>query len=132
MVTARSVDALPAGGASESTFNQPQYRYFVVLGLMLGSVVFLIAAPTANWSRALAIAVEGVALVVTVATSRERETVRRRRAMAIGVVMIAAVLLIAVGLLPRWFVALTAIFVTAGIPIALARGLLRLLRDGGV
>ena len=52
--------------------------------------------------------------------------------MAIGVVMIAAVLLIAVGLLPRWFVALTAIFVTAGIPIALARGLLRLLRDGGV
>ena len=111
--------------------SPPQYRYFVVLALILGSVVFLIAAPTTDWSRAVAIEIGGIALVVTVATSRGREAVRRRRAAVLGVALTAVVVLIAIGLLPLWLVALTGIFVTAGTPIALVRGLLRMMREKG-
>jgi hypothetical protein len=99
---------------------------------MLVAVVFLIVAPSANWSWATGIAVEGFALVLTVATSREREAVRRRRALAIATAMVILVALVALGTAPRWVTAAAAIFVTAGIPVAMARGLLRLLRREGV
>jgi hypothetical protein len=112
--------------------RQPQFRYPAVLVLMLAAVLFLVAAPSANWSQALGIAIEGCALVLAVATSRERESVRRRRALTLGLAIIAAVALIALGILPRWLTALAAIFVTAGVPVALVRGLLRLLRKEGV
>ncbi len=132
MDTVSSSAVLRAGGGEEHGARPPQFRYFVVLGLVFSCVVFLIAAPTADWSRAVALGIEGVALVVTVATSRERETVRRRRATRIGIAMIAAVLMISLGLLPGWLIALAAVLVTAGIPIALVRGLLRLLGEAGV
>ncbi len=125
-------DALPADGGRENAARGPRFRYFVVLGLILGSVVFLIGAPAADWSRAVVAAIEGAALVVTIATSREREIVRRRRAIAVGLAMTALVMLIAFGELPRSLIALLGVCVTAGIPIALVRGLLRLFRNAGV
>jgi Ion channel len=131
-LTAEGGGAMPMGVSGESDASAPQFRYFVVLGMMLVAVVFLIAAPTANWSRGLAIGLEGAALVLSVATSRARRSVRRRRALVLGVAMIVAVCLISVGDAPRWLVALLAVLVTAGIPVALVRGLLRLLRDQGV
>ncbi len=114
------------------TPGQPQFRYPAVLLLMLAAVVFLIAAPNANWSNAGGIAMEGGALVLTVATSREQEAVRRRRAIATALVMIVLVALIAVGAAPRWLTSAAALVVTAGIPVAMTRGLLRLLRREGV
>jgi hypothetical protein len=110
----------------------PQFRYFGVLGLMLLCVVFLIASPNVDWSRAVAIAIEGAALVLTVATSRQRESVRRRRAAIVGAVMIAGVLLIALGVISRGTTALFGLIITVAIPVALARGLLRLLGRHGV
>ncbi len=121
---------MSADGRTE--VGQPQFRYPAVLALMLAAVVFLIAAPTADWSRAVAIAIEGCGLVITVATSRARESVRRRRAITVGVPMIAAVVLIAVGRLPIWLIALVSVLVTAGVPVALVRGLLRLISQRGV
>jgi Ion channel len=118
--------------SGESDASAPPFRYFVVLGMMIVAVVFLIAAPAANWSRGLAIGLEGAALVLSVATSRARRSVRRRRALTLGLAMIVAVALISVGDVPRWLLAVLAVVVTAGIPIALVRGLLRLLRDKGV
>jgi hypothetical protein len=120
------------GAPARDNARQPQFRYPAVLALMLATVVFLIAAPAANWSSALGIAIEGAALVLTVATSRERESVRRRRAITLGLAMIAAVILIALGVLPKWLTAVAAILVTAGVPVALVRGLLRLLSRDGV
>jgi hypothetical protein len=131
-VTVTSGQALPAEGGPEKGKRPPQFRYPAVLVLMLAAVVFLIAAPTTDWSRAGAIGIEGLALVVAVATSRERKAVRRRRAAGIGIAMIAAVLVSGLAGTPRWFTALLALAVTAGVPVALARGLLRLLRDQGV
>src|SRR4030081_3618771 len=106
--------------------SMPAYRYFAVLGLTLGGVVFLIAAPTADWSRAVAVAIQGLALVVTIGTSRERETVRRHRALVVGLGMFAFVLLIALGVVARWMTPVVAVIVTAAVPVALVKGLLRL------
>jgi hypothetical protein len=117
---------------TQDSARQPQFRYPAVLVLTLLTTVFLIAAPNADWSRALAVALEGSALVLTVATSRERESLRRRKSIAIGAGMIGIVILIALGIDPSWLTAAVAIVVTAGIPVALVRGLLRLLGREGV
>jgi hypothetical protein len=122
--------SVPAEGEIKS--GQPQFRYPAVLVLMLATVVVLIAAPNANWSRGLGIGIAGLALVITVATSRARESVRLRRATLLGLGMGAMVILIALGIAPGWLTAVTAIVVTAGIPVAMGRGLLRLLRRDGV
>jgi hypothetical protein len=111
---------------------QPKFRYPAVLALTFVTTVFLIAAPAADWSRAVAVAVEGGALVLTVATSRERAAVRRHWAVALGVGMIGVVCLIAAGVAPKWLTAAVAIVITAGVPVALVTGLLRLLRREGV
>ncbi len=132
MAAVTGTDAVAAEGGHDREDRRARHRYLAVLSLMLGVVVFVIAAPTADWSRALAIAMEGVAVVVTVATSRARQSVRRRRALGVGVLLLAVVLLIALGVFPIWLVALTAAFVTAAVPIALLRGLLRLVREQGV
>jgi hypothetical protein len=116
----------------EDVAGQPQFRYPAVLTLMFIAVVFLIAAPAADWTQAVGITIEGMAMVLTVATSRERESVRVRRALVLGLVMLVAVLLVALGIAPRWLTALIALAITAGVPIVLVRGLLRLLRVSGV
>jgi hypothetical protein len=123
-------DGVPAD--VDDNVIQPKFRYPAVLALTLVVTVFIIAAPTADWSRALAVGVEGCALVLTVATSRERASVRRRWSVALGAGMLGIVILIALGLDPAWLTAAVAIAVTTGIPVALVRGLLRLLRTEGV
>ena len=45
--------AAPLDRGGEPDASAPPFRYFVVLVMMLVAVVFLIAAPTANWSRAV-------------------------------------------------------------------------------
>jgi hypothetical protein len=123
---------VPLSVAGDSTPGQPQFRYPAVLALMITAVVFSIAAPSGNWSRAVGIAIEASALVITVATSRERESVRLRRAGMLAAAVLAAVILIGLGDVPRWLLFAAAIVVTAAIPAALIQGLLRLLRREGV
>lgn len=109
-----------------------QFRYGVVFLLVLGLAVFVIAAPSANWSRAVALAIEGTALVVAVATSRERKEIRYRNAVIVGVAMIVLVVLVATGAVPRGFIEAANAVVTAAIPVVIVRGVLRLLRERGV
>jgi hypothetical protein len=117
---------------AEQKEDAPRARYAAVLLVMLVAVVFLIAAPTTNFTRALGVGIQGVALVITVATSRASRTVRRRRAMILAIALIVAMVLIAIGAVPRVLIAIIELFLTAAIPIALVRGLLRLLRRDGV
>jgi Ion channel len=109
-----------------------RFRYGIVFLLMLALVVFVIAAPSANWSRAVALAIEGVALVFAVATARERQQVRRRRAIGVGVVMIILIVLVATGAAPRQLTDAADVIVTVAIPVVIVGGLLRLLRERGV
>ena len=114
------------------TDRPAQYRYGIVFLLTLALVVFVIAAPSANWSRAATVAIEGLALVVAVATAREREAVRRRNAAAVAAVLIVLILLIATGVAPRQLTDIANVLITAAIPVVIIDGVLRLLRDRGV
>src|SRR4051794_18390659 len=56
---------------SDTTAARPAaFRYGAVLLCTLMVVVFAILAPVAHWSRAVVIALESVALLVVIATSR--------------------------------------------------------------
>ena len=109
-----------------------QFRYGIVFLLLVALVVFVIAAPGANWSRAGALAIEGVALIVAVATTRERPAVRRRNAVAVGLVMIVLIVLVATGVAPHQLTEAANVLITAAIPVVIVGGLLRLLRERGV
>ena len=100
--------------------------------LTLAAVVFVIAAPSTDWSRAVTLAIESGALVVAVATSRERERVRHRRALAVGVVMIVLILGVGIGAVSEQLTAILLALVTAAVPVEIARGVVGLLRERGV
>jgi hypothetical protein len=109
-----------------------EYRYGAVFACAAAALVFLVVAPAADWSRAVALALEGLALVVAVATSRARRDERRARATAVGAAAVLLVLGIAVGVVPT--VLATALSALAGTAasFALVGGLIRLVREHGV
>ena len=100
--------------------------------LTLSVVVFVIAAPTADWSRAVTLAFEGAALVVAVATSQERDRIRHRRALTVGMAMIVLTLGVGIGAVSEELTAILLALVTAAVPVAIVRGVVRLLRQRGV
>jgi hypothetical protein len=125
--------ANPAVSRRQPEADRPaQFRYGIVFLLTLALVVFVIAAPAANWSRAAAIAIEGVALVFAVATAREPREVRRYRAVGVGAVMIVLIILVATGAAPRQLTDAANVIIIAAIPVVIVGGLLRLLRERGV
>jgi Ion channel len=125
--------AKPAVHGPQSEADRPaQFRYGIVFLLTLALVVFIIAAPAADWSRAAAIAIEGLALVFAVATAREPQEVRRHRAVGVGAVMILLIILVATGAAPRQLTDAANVIITAAIPVVILGGLLRLLRERGV
>jgi hypothetical protein len=116
----------------ESVAERPAgFRYGVVFLLMFAVVVFVIAAPSANWSRAVALAIEGAALVVAIGTARESAEARYRKALIVGVVLIVLIFPVATGAASRQFTAAVAVLVTAAVPASIVRGVLRLLREQG-
>ena len=117
----------------ESVADRPaQFRYGAVFLLTLAVVVFVVAAPSADWSRAVTLAIEGAALVVAVATARERERVRYRRALVLGAIVIVLIVGVAIGAVSHQLTAAVTAFITAAVPVVIFRGLLRLLREQGV
>jgi len=109
-----------------------RFRYGALLLLTLALLVFVIVAPAADWSRAVALLLESVALIVAAATSRARSQVRRARAAAIAVAGGLVVAGVATGLVPLPVsLALSGVLAVA-IPLSLVRGLVRLVGAAGV
>lgn len=108
-----------------------QYRYGVVLLLVLITVVFAIVAPDGNLSRAIAFALVGAALLVAICTSRERTVVLRRRAVIGGAAVALITVLTALGVLPSGATLGVAAVMSLAVPATLAGGLLRLVRERG-
>jgi hypothetical protein len=121
-----------AAQTQESGESAAEFRYGVVFVLMLTLVVFVISAPSANWSRAVALAIESAALVVAIATAREPEEARYRKALVVGVVLIGLIIIVATDTASLQFTAAVAALVTVAIPASIVRGSLRLLRQRGV
>jgi hypothetical protein len=110
----------------------PEYRYGVVLILVLALVMFVILAPTAGWSRAVALVIEGAALIVSIGTARSRRVVRRRRTLAAGAAALVGALTVAIGVVPSALALALGGLLGFAIPPALGGGLLRMVRDRGV
>lgn len=108
------------------------FRYGAVLLLTFTLLVFVVAAPAADWSRAIALALEGGTLMVVVATSRERAQVRRARTALVGAAVLAVVVLVALGEVPAVVTFAVAAAIAAVVPIALIGGLIKLIRTHGV
>jgi hypothetical protein len=122
----------PDGGTPGGDDRPAEFRYGAVFMLVLALVVFLIVAPTTEWSRGIALAMEGTALVVAVATSRVRWAARRRQARAAALAAIAVVVGVASGVVPVAVDSALGGAIALAIPMALTGGLLRLVRDDGV
>lgn len=129
---APDAETLPGGGSAGDDRRAPEYRYGVVLGLVFALLLFVILAPTASWSRAVALAIETAALVVSIATSRERRAVRRRRSLAAGGGAAIVVAGVAAGIVPGSVVLALAGLIGFAVPLALGGGLLRMVREHGV
>jgi hypothetical protein len=119
--------APPLGGERPA-----EYRYGAVFACAAVALVFVVVAPAEDWSRAITLGLEGLALFVAVATSRARPQERRMGATAVGAVAALLVLGVAVGLVPT--VVATGLSALAGVAasFALVGGLIRLVRQFGV
>jgi hypothetical protein len=112
--------------------RMPEFRYVIVLLIVLALVIFEIVAPDADWARAILVALAGAALIVAVATSRAPASTRARRVRVVGAISVVVVLGIATGIVPAGVTFAVAGVLIATIPVALAGGLRRLIRERGV
>lgn len=117
--------------ASEES-REAGFRFGLVFLLTLTLLVFVIVTPTADWSRAIGVALQWLALLAVVATSRARADVRRSVAVAIVALMAFTVIGEGAGGLSSWVVFAISGALSAAIPLALIGGLMRLLRTRGV
>ena len=106
-------------------------RYGAVFLLTLALLVFVIVAPAADWSRAVALLLESAALVVAAATSYARLEVRRTRATAIAVAGGLVVAGVAAGLVPVWAAQALGGVLAVAIPLSIVQGLVALIRHAG-
>ncbi len=112
--------------------DQAQFRYGAVFLLVLVLLIFEVLAPDAAWARAIDVALTGSALTVAVATSRAGGTVRRLRALVVAGAALLGVAGVASGVISAEVAFAVVTLLSAAVPVALAGGLLRLIRDEGV
>src|SRR4051812_41995317 len=109
----------------------PSFRYGAVLVCATAALVFLIVAPAADWARAVALALEGLALAIAVSTAATRPQVQRARAVVIGVTSGLLVVAVAAGAVPPEAAAALSAIAGTGASLALVGGLIRLVRRHG-
>jgi len=108
------------------------FRYGVVFLLTLTLLVFVIVAPGEDWSRAVGCALQWLALLTVVATSRARTGVRRSVAIVLLALTTFTVVGEAAGALSDAVLFAISGLLSAAIPLALIGGLVRLVRVRGV
>ena len=108
------------------------FRYGAVFVVMVVLLVFAIVAPSGDATYATILALEATALLIVVATSRERRSVRNARARLLGFVAVVCVTAVATGVVPDAVVSAGNGVLTLSILVALVGGLLRLVRLQGV
>src|SRR6478752_6025994 len=104
------------------------FRYGVVFLLTLTLLVFVIVAPGADWSRAVGFALQWLALLAVVATSRASSSVRRPVAVVLLALASFTVVGEAAGALSDTVMFAISGLLSAAIPLALIGGLVRLVR----
>lgn len=128
----RRISATGSAGRRVRAIRERRHRYGVVFLLLLALVLFEVLAPSADWARAIAVVLATGALTVAVATSRDRGSVRRIRALLVSGVGLLVVVGLAAGLFGRAAAFLVVTVLVALIPVALINGLRRLIQQAGV
>ena len=121
-----------ATAKEDADVRRAEFRYGAVFLLTVTLLVFALVAPAGDTSRAVVLGLEGAALLVVVATSRERPAVRNARARGLGAGAVVVVAAVALGALPVPVVLAISGLLMVAILVALVRGLLRLVRRHGV
>jgi hypothetical protein len=111
--------------------DEATFRYGAVLLIVLALVVFEIVAPAGNAQRAIAVALAGAALLVSVATWRTRSGRQGLLTLLVGAGVVVLVVGAATGVLPPAFEAAAVAFLVVAIPATLVRGLVRLVAERG-
>jgi hypothetical protein len=109
------------------------YRYGVVLLMILTSLVFQLAAPEADWARAVTIAIQGVTLLTALIASRIHPWVVRLATVVVGVAIASSLAaLIGFGTLGPTAGRGITILMVALAPASIARGIVFDVRERGV
>jgi Ion channel len=131
-MTTVSEEQSGADELQERELSEAGYRYAFVFLLTLGLLVFVVVAPSRDWARAIALALQFLALLVVIGTSRASREVRRPVAALVGGLAVATVVLEATDVLDENVQLALSGLLTAAIPLALMGGLTRLVRARGV
>ena len=112
--------------------SEAKFRYGAVFLLTLTLLVFVIVSPGEDWARAVGCALQWLALLTVVATSRASSNVRRP--VAIVLLGLASFTIVgeAAGALSDAVLFAISGLLSAAIPLALVGGLMRLVRAHGV
>jgi hypothetical protein len=109
------------------------FRYGVLLGMILTSLVFQLASPEADWARLVTITLQGLTLLAALVTSRVHPWVLRLAIIAVlASVVASAAALIGFGTLGPTAARLLTALMVALAPASIARGLVSDLRAEGV
>ena len=125
------MSAAAAHAEPRATPGDAEYRYGVVLLILLALVVFEIVAPSTDWERAITVGLAGAALIVAVATSRMAS--RRRRDLELVVAAVVALLVVGIapGAVSAAFAHAAVAVIVLVIPITIVNGLVRLIGERG-
>jgi hypothetical protein len=109
-----------------------EYGFGPLLLLILGSLTFQLAAPESDWARFVTILLQGLTLLVALATSGVRRGIIHVARIAVAVALIGStgVLIGSGGLAPGEAKVVTLLLVALA-PIAIATGLIRHVREEG-
>jgi hypothetical protein len=129
---ASSEDSDAGSPAAPPDDGEAGFRYGAVFLLTLTLLVFVIVAPGENWSRAVGCALQWLALLTVVATSRASSNVRRSTAVVLLGLTSFTVVGEAAGALPDAVLFAISGLLSVAIPLALVGGLLQLVRAHGV
>lgn len=108
------------------------FRYGIVLGLSVMTIVFALAAPTEDWALAIGLAMQTTVLAVAATTSRS--PLVRRRPTFVSIIVLALVFGCFVAAISpaRWLVATVWGLVAIATMVIIARGGVLAMRERGV
>ncbi len=107
-------------------------RFALVMVLSLGTVLLTIATPQADGTRAVALFLQGLALIVAIVAARDHERLREQTAILLMVALLSACALAGLGVLTDDVRVLASLLIAIATPAVMVRGLVRLLRERGV
>ncbi len=118
--------------SSATSPESARHRYGLVLLLTIVAVVDVILAPDTPVSRGIGVMLQGTMLLVVIATSRERASVRRARAILAGVLLLVLALGVAFSVVSPKLGSSIAGLAIVTVLVVLVRGVVRLIREQGV